>query len=259
MRTIEDGLEVQVAAGGPARGANGGNDLAGPYAVPGLNSDSLEVVVGSDQAVAVVELNTVAAAPRVPTGRPNNAGIGREYPGATGCREVLAGVELIMFPGDRAGAQAKGRAWCQELQGRDEHALAGPRHGAESLSRELLSVSRGTCGRIRAWNSAAGHQRIGGAEGRGGFGAEGGGGARGHELLLTDEPGGRYVSVEEVAGSVSKHSASSAGTRGQRGGSGIAERIDDSQSKTDAHARPDRTTTTSQNVVAGRWPDFSHW
>ncbi|GAB3550336.1 hypothetical protein GCM10027404_17390 [Arthrobacter tumbae] len=66
---------MQVAARGPACGAYGGDDLPGAHAVAGLYPDSLEVIVGGDQTVAVVEFHTVSAAPGVPAGSTDNTGI----------------------------------------------------------------------------------------------------------------------------------------------------------------------------------------
>ncbi len=81
---------MQVTSGGPAGGADCGDDLPCTYAVAGFHSDTLEVVVGSDKPVAVIELNSVAATPRMPANRTHNPGIRREDPGAARRCEVLA-------------------------------------------------------------------------------------------------------------------------------------------------------------------------
>lgn len=51
---VEDGFEMQMAAGGPSRGAHTGNDLAHLHGVPRPDRHSLQVVVRGDQPVAVV-------------------------------------------------------------------------------------------------------------------------------------------------------------------------------------------------------------
>ena len=75
MTAVEDGFEVQVAPGGPTGGAYRGDDLPGSHAVSGLHPDPLQVVVSGDEAVAVVKLHAVTAAPGMPTGGTDNTGI----------------------------------------------------------------------------------------------------------------------------------------------------------------------------------------
>ncbi len=63
---------MQVAARGPSGGAHACNDLANPHRVAGVHADGLKVVIGRDQAVAVVDLYPVAAAPGMPARGPDN-------------------------------------------------------------------------------------------------------------------------------------------------------------------------------------------
>jgi hypothetical protein len=72
-----------------------------------FDGDALQVIVGGDQAVAVVNFHPVAATPRVPPGGPDHAGIGCIDAGAAGGSEVLAPVEFSQFAGDRAAPLAK--------------------------------------------------------------------------------------------------------------------------------------------------------
>jgi len=72
-----------------------------------LDGNSLQVVVGGDQPVAVVDLHAVATAPGVPANGPDHAGVGRVDPGAAGSREVLPPVELTRSSGQRADPEAE--------------------------------------------------------------------------------------------------------------------------------------------------------
>lgn len=107
---VEDGFEMQMAARGPSRSANPGNDLAHLHGIPCPDRDSLQVVVRGDQPVAVVYFHTVSAAPGVPAGGPDHAGVGRVDPGAAACSEVLAQVEVAARTGDRADPVPERRA-----------------------------------------------------------------------------------------------------------------------------------------------------
>ena len=104
---VEDRLEMQVAAGGPPGGAHPGDNLPHLHGVPRPDGDGLEVVVRSDQPVAVVNFHPVPAAPRVPAGSPDHAGVGGINPGAAACREVLAKMEVSVRPTDGADAVPK--------------------------------------------------------------------------------------------------------------------------------------------------------
>lgn len=113
---IQDGLEVQVASGGPAGGADGRDNLAGTHALALLNGDPLKVVVGGDESVPVVDLHPVATTPGVPTRSANHTGVGREDAGPAGSCEVLARVEFTGFTGNGAGPHAERRTGGEELQ-----------------------------------------------------------------------------------------------------------------------------------------------
>lgn len=99
---------MQVAAGGPSSGADPGNDLAHLDGVPGPYRDGFQVVVRGDQAVAVVYFHAVAAAPWMPAGGTDHAGVGGVNPGAAACGIVLAEVEVPCRSGDRADPVAEG-------------------------------------------------------------------------------------------------------------------------------------------------------
>jgi hypothetical protein len=96
---VLDDFEVQVASGGGSGGTDLGNHLTDADVIALLNGDAPQVVVRGDQAISMVDLNPVAAAPRVPTGRPDHAGVGSIDPGSTGGGEVLAPVEFSGLPG----------------------------------------------------------------------------------------------------------------------------------------------------------------
>jgi hypothetical protein len=107
---------VQVATGGPPGGAHPGDGLANLHLVTRADGNRLKVVVGGDEAVAVVDFHPVTAAPGMPAGSPHNAGIGGVNGGAARSRVVLAKMEITCRPRQRAGAEAEGRARIQEGQ-----------------------------------------------------------------------------------------------------------------------------------------------
>ena len=85
---------MQVASGrGPGR-THPGYDLANPNGVALLDCDSLKMVVGGDEPVAVVYLHTISATPRVPAHGAHNPGVGRIDPRSTCCGIVLTPVEF---------------------------------------------------------------------------------------------------------------------------------------------------------------------
>ena len=94
VAAIEDGFEVKVAACGPPGGAHACDGLAHFYSVAGAHANGLQMVVGGDEAVAVVNLYPVAAAPWVPAGRAYNTGISRIDRRAAGGRVVLPQMEV---------------------------------------------------------------------------------------------------------------------------------------------------------------------
>lgn len=85
---------MQVAARGPAGGAHLGDRLPHLDGVANANADGLQVVVGGDQPVAMVDLHPVAAAPGVPAGGADNPAVGGVNGGSAGRREILAEVEI---------------------------------------------------------------------------------------------------------------------------------------------------------------------
>ncbi len=88
------GLEVQMAACGGSCGSDFCDDLTHPYRLPVDDSDSLQMVVRGDEAVAVVDFHAVAATPRVPAHGPDHPGVDCVDEGAARRGEVLAPVEL---------------------------------------------------------------------------------------------------------------------------------------------------------------------
>lgn len=117
---------MQMAARGPSRGANPGNDLAHLHGIPRPDRDSLQVVVRGDQPVAVIYFHAVPAAPGMPAGGPHHAGVGRINPGAAGCSEVLAQVEVSGSAADGADAVAKGRTQDELFKGCHQGPLRRP-------------------------------------------------------------------------------------------------------------------------------------
>jgi hypothetical protein len=164
--SAEDGLKVQVTPCGPAGGAHPCDDLAHLHGVPRPDGDGLQVVVGGDQPVAVINLHAVSAAPGMPASRPDHAGVGGIDPGATACCEVLAQVEVPSQTRNGTDAEPEGRARRECFQGRHQGAfrraaqLGGshiqrslavlcdrPDHGAaEGDERPAVRQDRGTQG-----------------------------------------------------------------------------------------------------------------
>jgi hypothetical protein len=101
IASVQDGLEVKVAACGRSGGPNPCNDLANLHLVTGLNADGLKVVVGGDEAVPVINLHPVATTPRVPAGCPHNTGVSCIDGRAAGGCVVLAEVKIPCRPADR--------------------------------------------------------------------------------------------------------------------------------------------------------------
>jgi len=107
---------MQVAARGPPGGAHTGDDLANLHLVTGMHADGLKVVVGGDEAVAVVDLYPVATAPRMPAGGPHNTRISCVDGCAAGCRIVLAQMEVSRCPAERADPETERRTRIEELE-----------------------------------------------------------------------------------------------------------------------------------------------
>jgi hypothetical protein len=75
VQAVDDRLKVQVAPSGPSGGPYLGDDFSDAHGLALRHTNPLKVVVGSDQAVAMFNLNTVASTPRVPTDGPDNTGV----------------------------------------------------------------------------------------------------------------------------------------------------------------------------------------
>lgn len=85
---------MQVAARGPAGGAHLGDRLPDLDGVANANADGLQVVVGGNQPVAMVDLHPVAAAPGMPASGADYAAVGGVHGGAAGRGKVLSQVEI---------------------------------------------------------------------------------------------------------------------------------------------------------------------
>jgi hypothetical protein len=123
---------MKVAACGPSGGPHPCNDLAHLHLVTGLDADGLKVVVGGDEAVAVVNLHPVAATPWVPSGRADNAGVSRMDGGATGCCIILAQVEIPCRPAERTDPEAERRTRIEELERSHQEAGSWPAHASRA-------------------------------------------------------------------------------------------------------------------------------
>ena len=108
MLSVEDGLKMKVAARGGARSSYPGNDLSNLDRFALFDGDCLKVVVGGDQAIAVIDLHPVAAAPKVPAHGPDHAGVGRIDARAAGSSKILPPMEFACLTGQGARAETKG-------------------------------------------------------------------------------------------------------------------------------------------------------
>lgn len=140
---------MQMATGGPPSTADAGDSLARAYRLAGTHGTGFQVVVRSDQPVAVVQHHPVPAAPEVPAGGPDHAGIGRVHRSAAGGRVVLAQMEVSGQATDRAVPWAERRRRQQNLQRGHEVAHGWP----GGAGREQLYVPHR--------QSAGGHRRAG--------------------------------------------------------------------------------------------------
>jgi hypothetical protein len=108
-------------------GAHDPDDLTRLDAVSGLHGRGLHVVVRRDEAVSMVDLHTVAAAPGMPSSGTHHAGVGRVDPGSFGSGKVLAPVELAGLTREGIDAIAEGRSRNEGFQGGVELPLRGAR------------------------------------------------------------------------------------------------------------------------------------
>lgn len=107
MLSVEDGLKVEVAACGGTRSSHACNDFTDLDGFPFFDRDCLKVVVGGDQAIAVIDLHPVAATPKMPAYGPDHAGVGRIDAGAAGSRKILPPMEFAGHTGQGARAETE--------------------------------------------------------------------------------------------------------------------------------------------------------
>ncbi len=123
MYSAEDGLKVQVTPCGPAGGTHPRDDLAHLHSIPRPDGDGLQVVVGGDQPVAVINFHAVSTAPGMPASSPDHAGVGGIDPGAAACCEILAQMEVPELPRDGTDAEPEVRAIREYFKGRHQGAF----------------------------------------------------------------------------------------------------------------------------------------
>lgn len=104
---VQDGFEMEMAACRGPRGPDLSDEFPHLDRLALLHTDALKVVVGGDQAVAVIDFHPVAAAPGMPPHCPHHAGIRRINVGSAGGSKVLAPVEFACRPVDGTCPQAK--------------------------------------------------------------------------------------------------------------------------------------------------------
>jgi hypothetical protein len=98
--SVLDDFKMQVASSGRPCGAHFGNNLPNPDLAAFLGTQLQQVVISRDQAIAVVDLQPVAASPRVPARGTDDAGVGSIDSGSAGCSEILPIMKFAQFPGD---------------------------------------------------------------------------------------------------------------------------------------------------------------
>ena len=123
---MEDCFEMEVATRRPSGGTHTGNDLAHLDGIPSPDSDGFQVVVGGDQAVAVVYFHTVAAAPGMPARGANHTGVCGIDPRAAVGSIVLAKMEVPRRSGEGADPLAEGRTWPEHFKGRHQGPFRRP-------------------------------------------------------------------------------------------------------------------------------------
>jgi len=150
---------MQVAARGPAGGANTRDDLARPHGVARTDADGLKVVVGGDETIAVIDFHAVTATPGMPAGSAYNTGVSRVDGGPAGRCIILAQVEITGSPADGTDPETERRTRIKKLQRGHQKAGAGPAHACGPYSQRPVSALDGTpyC-RMR---EGQGDQRIG--------------------------------------------------------------------------------------------------
>lgn len=123
---LDDGLEVQMAARGPTRGTHLCDGLPDLHLVTRTYANRFQVVVGGDEAIAVVNLHPVAASPGVPARRPDDARIRRVNRGPARRGIVLSQVEVSRKSAQRADPESERRTRVKDLQRCHQEPDGGP-------------------------------------------------------------------------------------------------------------------------------------
>lgn len=160
MLSVEDGLKVEVAARGGTCSSHACNDFADLDGFPFFDRDCLKVVVGGDQAIAVIDLHPVAATPKVPAHGPDHAGVGRIDAGAAGSSKILPPMEFAGLTGQGARPKTEGGAGNQNFQRSHEGTGGRALHILDGNVQFMLAV----LGRCPDYGAAIGNKggRIGG-------------------------------------------------------------------------------------------------
>ena len=104
MHSVLNDLEVQVTSCGGSGRSNLRDNLAYPDSSLLLGGHRQQVVVRRYQAIAVVNLQPVAASPGVPASRTHDASVGRVDPCSAWGSEILPKVHFTWFTSNRVYA-----------------------------------------------------------------------------------------------------------------------------------------------------------
>jgi hypothetical protein len=150
---------MQVAARGPPGATNTRDDLSCLHRVARMDTDGIEVVVGGDESVAVIDFHPVAATPGVPSSRANNTGVSCVDGCAAGRGIVLAQVEITSGPADRTDPETERRTRIEKLKRGHQKTGARPAQARRPYRQVSVGSLRRTpyC-RVR---EGQGDQRIG--------------------------------------------------------------------------------------------------
>jgi hypothetical protein len=149
MAPVKDRFEVQVASCGPSGGTHLGDELSNIDPFARAHSNGFQMVVGGDQAVAVVNLHPVAPAPGVPSGGADHSRIGGINFRSARRGIVLAEVEIARGPGQGTHPETEGRAGYEQFKWRPEEAGGGPAQ-ARGPHRQRLGTFPGVTAHCRA-------------------------------------------------------------------------------------------------------------
>ncbi|OFI38512.1 hypothetical protein BIU82_04115 [Arthrobacter sp. SW1] len=108
---------MQMAPRGRSRGTHLGDHLAHTDRLAPLHANALQMVVGGNQAVPVINLHAIPAAPKMPAHGTYHAGVGGIDPGAARSGEVLSPMELAGAAAERIHPQTEGRTGNKVFQG----------------------------------------------------------------------------------------------------------------------------------------------